>query len=81
VIGLQELSSCCYNSTPSIVYPNTSVFSCSFCLELEIAKMGRFTILPLSLSKAFFSLSPHFHFFFPVSSVNGLATLANLEMN
>jgi len=40
-----------------------------------------FTILPLSLSKAFFSLSPHFYSFFPVSSVNGLATLADPGMN
>jgi len=58
-----------------------SVSSRSFCLELGIAEMGGFTILPLSLLKAFFSLSPYFHFFFPVSSVKGLATLVNSGMN
>ena len=81
MIDLQKLSSCYCNSTPLIVYSDASVSGHSFCLELGITKIARFTILSLSLSKAFFSLSPHFHSFFLVSSVNGLATLVDPGMN
>jgi len=64
-----------------IAYSDMLVSSRSFYLGLRIAKIGGFTILSLSLLKMFFSLFLHFHSFFPVSSVNSSATLANLGIN
>jgi len=64
-----------------MAYPKTSVSSRIFHLGWEMASVGGFVILFLSLLKAFFSSSYHFHSFFPINSVSGLASRANPGMN
>ena len=64
-----------------MAYPDILVSNHIFFLLSGIASIGEFIILFLSLLKASFSSSFHFHSFFLVSSVRGLATLANPGMN
>jgi len=62
-----------------MAYPEA--FSGIFHLGWGIASIGGFAILFLSLLKAFFSSSCHFHSFFPINFISGLATCANPGMN
>ena len=61
-----------------MAYPDASVSNRIFLLLSGIANMGGFIILFLSLLKASFSSSLHFHSFFFVNSVRGFGVRGHL---